>query len=275
MTNWTKPRKNPVTDQQILDTYAELRSGGKTAKALGINEKTVYGVLARNQIVTDGLSRYRASASAHTDEVAREMRAMYEQGVLMKDVLAKFGGNYSAAKSAIKRVGGVLRTNPRPTEKVGESDAVTKLYAQGYSQAAIAQQTGRSQAFVSRMLRLSGVETRGLPSGPEHPNWNGGEYVTGEGYVRVKALADDSLAVAMQDRTGYVLKHRLTMARHLGRALLPSETVHHIDGNSLNNAIENLQLRQGRHGKHAAHKCGDCGSTNVVPVRLVEPPLEL
>ena len=39
-----------------------------------------------------------------------------------------------------------------------------------------------------------------------------------------------------------VFEHRLVMERHLGRALLPGEVVHHKDGDGLNNALDNLEL---------------------------------
>lgn len=38
------------------------------------------------------------------------------------------------------------------------------------------------------------------------------------------------------------LEHRVVMARHLGRALQRDEVVHHIDGDRLNNRLENLEL---------------------------------
>lgn len=37
-------------------------------------------------------------------------------------------------------------------------------------------------------------------------------------------------------------EHRITMEQYLDRELKPSEIVHHIDGNKLNNDISNLQL---------------------------------
>jgi hypothetical protein len=45
-----------------------------------------------------------------------------------------------------------------------------------------------------------------------------------------------------------VLEHRYVMEQHIGRRLLPAETVHHIDGNRSNNTIENLELFSSRHG---------------------------
>jgi hypothetical protein len=46
----------------------------------------------------------------------------------------------------------------------------------------------------------------------------------------------------MADKQGRVYEHRLVMADRLGRALLPSECVHHKNGNPRDNRVENLEI---------------------------------
>lgn len=84
------------------------------------------------------------------------------------------------------------------------------------------------------------IETRKKLSegkiGPKNPNWKGGRKIL-DGYIYLKCSSHP-----FADLRGYVLEHRLVMEAHLGRTLLPTEVVHHINGKTEDNRIENLML---------------------------------
>lgn len=77
-------------------------------------------------------------------------------------------------------------------------------------------------------------------------------------------------------KNGYVLQHILVMERHLGRYILPTESIHHINGDKTDNRIENLRSfsSHGAHSKEEAaarhplfgveeRQCIECGSTKT------------
>jgi len=53
---------------------------------------------------------------------------------------------------------------------------------------------------------------------------------------------DSSYQSMAFDKRGYVLEHRLIVAQSVGRCLLNSEVVHHINGDKGDNRLGNLEL---------------------------------
>jgi len=72
-----------------------------------------------------------------------------------------------------------------------------------------------------------------------NPMWKGGTtFHRGYRYIRINGK--------------YIREHRFIIEKHIGRSLMPFEVVHHINGNKLDNRIENLEILNinDHHKKH-------------------------
>ncbi len=92
-------------------------------------------------------------------------------------------------------------------------------------------------------------------SGEKHGNrWKGGRSVTANGYVLVRVGKGHPLA----HKTGYALEHRVVAMKKLGRALLPTEQVHHKNGNKQDNSEDNLDVKKSQSYHSLEHRPKNC-----------------
>lgn len=77
--------------------------------------------------------------------------------------------------------------------------------------------------------------------GEQNPAWKGSRKTGQDEYIET-LLTPGDFFYPMARSDGYVLEHRLVMARHLGRCLHDWEVVHHKNELKDDNRIENLEL---------------------------------
>ena len=87
--------------------------------------------------------------------------------------------------------------------------------------------------------------------GSNASNWKCGTMIDKDGYVYVHSPNHP-----YANRHGYVFQHRLVVEETIGRVLLPSEVVHHINEQNGDNRIENLVLFSSQAEHKKAHESG-------------------
>lgn len=101
-----------------------------------------------------------------------------------------------------------------------------------------AERLGCGVSAIERACKRLKLRTQrtGPRSGALHTNWKGGIVTVGR--YQYTFAPDNPMAT----KRGYVATHRLRVSEREGRPLERGEVVHHIDGNPMNNDLDNLQL---------------------------------
>ena len=264
--------------EDLKTKVIEMFNSGMTATAISkdmgcISSSSIYNILYRAGI--SPVDQYRLGARIRPDRKMTDIEERmfcdsYKEGGTIKEFAQKYNVSQRCLYKILIKHGVIRRrrgTIIRNFTK-NELEDMGNMAKDGVSQAAIGRKYGVSQGIISRAFAFNGIATNKYVAKAEnHGSWKGGKISAGNyNYVRIYS---DSPFYAMRGTNGYVAEHRLVMAQHIGRCLSSDETVHHINSDSKDNRIENLQLRKGNHGKHSAYRCRCCGSVDIESYEII------
>lgn len=126
--------------------------------------------------------------------------------------------------------------------RIGAAERLTKIVplADGIrSSSEIAEILGENTKYIQKMMLLHNLPRRKPSVVPRHRNksWDGGRHIDSDGYATVPTPEGHS-----GRKIGRIAEHRLEVEIHLGRSLLETEVVDHIDGLHLHNHPSNLRV---------------------------------
>ena len=160
----------------------------------------------------------------------------YGQNLSSSEIAKLYNCHRDTVFLALKRHGITPRGRIRkPLSDDFKSNLIHLYVEQKLSARAIGKILGKSHNYVSDKLKEIGIEVddriTALQSS-RNPDWKGGKTIE-QGYVTVSSRTINK---------NRKREHQIVMENFIGRELNENEVVHHIDGNKLNNNINNLAL---------------------------------
>ena len=145
----------------------------------------------------------------------------------------------------LKKIPYKHRKLPDRPEYTALDSKILTFAGQYIKSAEIAKICGCTARHVQNLLRYTGNTTlpRGAMPGKDNPSFVCGRRIHIDGYAYVSAPPDHPTANVVKGKNYKIAReHRLVYERHIGRNLLPTEIVDHIDGLTLHNDPLNLRL---------------------------------
>ena len=160
----------------------------------------------------------------------------YGQNLSSTEIAKIYNCHRDTVFLALKRHGITPRGRIRkPMSDDLKSNLIHLYVEQKLSTRTIGKILGKTHDYVSDKLKELGIvvddKVTALQS-ERNPDWKGGKTIS-QGYVEIS-----SRAIGPKRKR----EHQLVMENFIGRELHENEVVHHIDGDKLNNNINNLAL---------------------------------
>lgn len=134
---------------------------------------------------------------------------------------------------------------PKKGSGLAREQAVLLLCDGVKTSSQIAEMIGDNAKYVQRVMKKRNAPRlrQAPPTGDRNPAYKTGRKIDRDGYVLVSAPLGHPNARMRDGRSyGLIYEHRLILEQKLGRYLLPSEAVDHIDGLRLHNSPSNLRV---------------------------------
>lgn len=174
---------------------------------------------------------------------------LYNIGFTQEEIAIKLNISHVSVSRIVKKLALPIRKH---SNRKYDYDKI-KEYYKTHNRNETAKEFGSSKSTMNYILHKLRIYVLPDSNGSNNPNWRGGIrydrgrkmwYSPGHPYAQLVG----------KKKTPYVFEYRLVVEKSLGRYLLSTEIVHHIDNDHTNNNIDNLQvMTQSEHIKVHLH----------------------